>query len=650
MSRYPPIADYALIGDCHTAALIGRDGGVDWLCPGRFDAPAVFCRLLDWDKGGTFRISPTNHFECARRYRKHTNILETTFTTEHGVVRLVDFMPIRERETHHEGQDVETSRELVRLVEGISGEVELEVEFKPTFDYALKDATFTVGEHGVVASSDTDQIALAGDVRLDPHQGGGIRGTFRIKSGERQWLTLGHAPTEADVGRILAAGRREQQLRETADYWERWVQRCSYARDGRNRERVLRSALALKLLIYEPSGGMVAAPTTSLPEEIGGVRNWDYRYTWLRDSALMLYALLTAGFDEEADDFLRWLGMATGTDPTARPQIMYGLRGERELPEIELRHLEGYRGSHPVRIGNAAAQQVQLDIYGEVLNAAYLHFRHRRGDPRGARKVAGPTWALLRELVDQAAEHWNEPDNGIWEVRAGQQHFLYSKLMCWSALDRGIRLAEEDALDAPFDRWRKVRGEIRHAILTQGYSERRGAFTQAFGSEALDATALAIPRIGFLPATDPRVLSTIETLQAHLSSNGLVYRYISADGLPGGEGTFLLCTFWMVDALALAGRVQQARDLYQQVCAYANDVGLMSEEVDVEANELLGNFPQGFTHLAVMGAAVNLANAEQHGAEHEARTEGERASHARRAASSAEHVTMNGVTTHDSGQ
>jgi GH15 family glucan-1,4-alpha-glucosidase len=376
---------------------------------------------------------------------------------------------------------------------------------------------------------------------------------------------------------------------------------------------------------------VVAAPTTSLPEEIGGVRNWDYRFAWLRDSALILYAMLTLGYEEEADDFFQWLGSVCGSDPSVSPQIMYRIDGGRDLPEVELTHLAGYRGSRPVRVGNAAATQRQLDIYGEVLSAAYLHLRHGRHQ----HEVAAASWPLLSSLVEQAAEHWREPDNGIWEIRGGPRDFLYSKLMCWVALDRGIRIAREDGLDAPLDRWRDARREIREAILSRGYNERVGAFTQAFDSDDLDATALVIPRIGFLPATDPRFLSTLDRIQQGLvGKDGFVHRYCTADGLPGGEGSFTLCSLWLVDALALAGRVDQARALFERILGRANDLGLFSEEFASSTGELLGNYPQGFTHLGLIGAAVNLAKAGQHGAEHEAHTEGERAGTARRAAAS----------------
>jgi GH15 family glucan-1,4-alpha-glucosidase len=620
--KYSPIGDYAIIGDCHTAALVGRDGSIDWYCPGRFDAPAALCRLLDCERGGVFRIGPPRGARATttRGYRRATNILETTFQVDGASARLTDFMPVHTRAHHRRGYDVGTSQSVVRLVEGLGGEVELEVRFFPTFDFARAETTLeVVPRRGVVARSGTVSVALTcPDVELVAAEDGGVRGTLRLAAGEKRWLCLGPS---------LELGEYQKDLDGTARYWERWVAACTY--QGEYRQEIVRSALTLKLLIYEPTGGVVAAPTTSLPEQIGGVRNWDYRYAWLRDSAMILYALLTLGYDEEADDFFSWLGGVCGSDPAVPPQIMFCIDGGRELPEVEMRHLMGYRDSRPVRVGNAAAKQQQLDIYGEVLSAAYLHLRHGHHQHAEAER----NWSLLRALVGQAAQLWRQPDYGIWEVRGGPRHFLHSKLMCWVALDRGIRLAREDGLPAPLDRWRQVRSEIREAILTQGYNARLGAFTQAFGSDALDATALAIPRLGFLPATDPRVLSTLERVRQQLvGPEGFVHRYCTPDGLPGGEGTFTLCSLWLVDALALAGQVDEARALFERVLGCANDVGLFSEELESATGLLLGNFPQGFTHLGLVGAAVNLAKAGRDGPEHEPETEGERAGRARRAA------------------
>ena len=450
-------------------------------------------------------------------------------------------------------------------------------------------------------------------------------------------LSSARDAAQAETG--LAPTGYEQQLHETLDYWREWADDCTYR--GPYREQVVRSALVLKLLTYEPSGALVAAPTTSLPEQVGGQRNWDYRYTWLRDSSLTLYALLTIGYVDEAADFRRWLEDTVGFDSTAAPQIMYGIDGRRELPEQTLSHLEGYRGSRPVRIGNGAADQRQLDIYGVILRSAALHYQHgsdppREGEPpTDSERRASPTprdWQVLRSLVDKAAEHWGEPDRGIWEVRGGPQPFVYSKLMCWSALDVGIRLAQQHGLDAPVQSWRQSRAQIRAAILDQGFNRQLGAFVQALGSSTLDASALMIPRVGFLPATDPRVRSTVARIQRDLTRDGLVFRYRAPDGLPGDEGTFTLCSFWLANALALAGQLDEAQALFEHVLGQANDLGLLAEEIDPMTGEQLGNFPQAFSHMALIGTAVDLASAAEHGAERTAQTEAERARRASRSA------------------
>jgi GH15 family glucan-1,4-alpha-glucosidase len=472
-------------------------------------------------------------------------------------------------------------------------------------------------------------------VELEPGSAGELRGRLRLSTGQRQWLVLTCAPDAAQAEQALAPTAYEQLLAETLDYWRCWAEECTYR--GPYRAQVVRSALVLKLLTYEPTGAVVAAPTTSLPEHLGGERNWDYRYTWLRDSSLILYALMTLGYVGEGADFRHWLEDTVGSDLTASPQIMYGIDGRRELPEQLLDHLGGYRGSRPVRIGNAAAGQRQLDIYGAVLRSAALHYQLSGGEPSGgSERRASPSpgdWQVLRALVEQVTEHWVEPDRGIWEVRGGSQHFLYSKLMCWSALDVGIRLAEEHGLVAPLRRWRRSRAQIRSAILDQGYDRGLGAFVQAFGSSTLDASALMIPRVGFLAPIDPRLRSTVARIQQELTRDGLVYRYRAPDGLPGDEGTFTLCSFWLAEALALAGQVDQANALFEQVLVRANDLGLLAEEIDPATGEQLGNFPQGFSHLALIGAAVDLAAATEHGAERRALTEAERASRASRSAS-----------------
>jgi GH15 family glucan-1,4-alpha-glucosidase len=638
---YSPIADYAIIGDCHTAALVSKSGSIDWYCPGRFDAPAVFCRLLDADKGGFLSVTPLGRHEARRRYVEHTNVLETVFTCDQGaVVRLTDFMAIHRRASHRIGHDVGTSRQILRLVEGTESACGVQVRFKPTFDFARGETELRVAhDKGAVARQGAQWLALYCPKLEDVSVSNGIfGGRLELRPGERSWIVLSLASSEQAVHEALDPGVSIRDLERTIEYWHSWTRCCDYK--GHYRDAVERSALTLKLLTYEPTGAVVAAPTTSLPELIGGLRNWDYRYTWLRDASLMLYALSTLGYHEEATDFIGWLAQTINADPHTTPQIMYTLDGGRELPEMELGHLSGYRNSGPVRIGNAASDQHQLDIYGDVLSAAY-HFRHSIEDddtvtpvPPALERMSRRNWQLLAGLVEEAADSWQQPDSGIWEVRGGARHYVYSKLMCWTALDRGIRLSQEQRLPAPIDRWTGVRDEIRKAILERGYNHEIGAFTQALDGYELDASVLAIPRVGFLPATDVRVQSTINRILEGLMRDGMIERYHADDGLPGSEGTFALCSFWMVDALAMGGRLDEARELFERLLSYTNDVGLLSEEIEASGpDRLLGNFPQGFSHMALIGSAVNLAQAAEFGAERQAKTEPERALRSRQVTS-----------------
>ena len=635
---YPPISDYAIIGDCHTAALVSKAGSIDWYCPERFDAPAVFCRLLDKDRGGFLSVAPVEPFTSSRRYRPGTNVLETTFRVGSGTVRLTDFMAIHRRSGSRLGADVGTSRQILRLVEAASEPCAGEVRFKPTFDFARADTPLSIVSGKGAVGRAAQQALVLYSAKVDDLSAdcGEARGTLHLRPGEHAWLVLSLASNERGIEDALDVNVSVRDLERTAEYWLDWSATSQYG--GRYGDAVLRSALVLKLLTYEPTGAVVAAPTTSLPEQLGGVRNWDYRFTWLRDASLMLYALSTLGYHEEATDFISFLARNACVNSMEAPQIMYRIDGSRDLPERTLDHLGGYKGSRPVRTGNEASNQHQLDIFGDVLSASY-HFRHAIEDhpstptPLPHERLAHRNWGLLTALVEQAAASWQKPDSGIWEVRGGPRHFVYSKLMCWTALDRGIRLAQEERLPAPLERWHTIREEIRATILRRGYNAKLGAFTQALDGDELDASVLAIPRFGFLPATDPRVQSTVERIGEHLTRHGLVERYHAEDGLPGSEATFALCSFWMVDALALGGRQDEARELFERLLSYTNDVGLLSEEIEPESptDKLLGNFPQGFSHMALIGSAVNLAKANLQGAEQYPRTEPERAAEVRQA-------------------
>jgi alpha,alpha-trehalase len=618
---YRPIGDYALIGDAHTAALVSRDGSIDWCCWPRFDSPAVFCRLLDARRGGWFRVGPIGRHSASRAYVDSTNVLTTTFETDSGRFRLTDFMPVERLTEGHRGEDIAAGCRVLRLVEGLAGEPEVEVAFRPTFDFALAETTVAPHEHGALAHAGKEALALCCPAELKPDDAGALRGTLRVRPGERVWLSLVYTDAGPEALKV-APVNYDDELKRTLGYWREWGDACRY--EGPYAELVRRSALTLKMLTYEPTGALVAAPTTSLPERVGGVRNWDYRYTWLRDSSLILYALQLLGYEEEATDFFGWLDRLCVTC-RGKLQIMYTIDGKSEVTERTLDHLEGYRGSRPVRVGNAAFEQKQLDIYGEVIDAVYLY--HERTN----RPVRREWWDEVKFMADQTIEGWREPDYGIWEVRGGPRQFLYSKLMCWVALDRAVRLAEQAGMGGDARRWKKAREEVRRAILAEGYDERLGAFTQSLGEPHLDASALVIPLTGFLPARDPRVRSTVERVRERLTADGLVYRYLNEDGLPGDEATFALCSFWLVDNLSMQGRGDEARELFERIVGYANDLGLLAEEIDPATGELLGNYPQGFSHLALIRSALNISKCEAEGSEERPKSSAERADDTERA-------------------
>jgi GH15 family glucan-1,4-alpha-glucosidase len=607
-ARYQPIEDYGIIGDMRTSALVGRDGSIDWFCYPHFDSPSVFGALLDAERGGRFRIAPESNDVTRRQfYWPDTNVLVTRFLSEEGVGQITDYMPVHEGEERHS--------EIVRHLHVVRGRMHFDVECRPGFDYARADHETVITPRGAVFHGPDVSLGLATDVSLEARAGGaGAR--LVLEEGESAIFVLrGIECRQGDCGPCLGVEGAEALFRATVDYWRRWVSGCDYT--GRWREHVRRSALVLKLLTFEPTGAIVAAPTTSLPEAIGGVRNWDYRYTWVRDAAFTLYGLLRVGFTREAARFMAWIeARCHELDPADGESlgIMYSLDGRRDLPEKTLDHLEGYRGSRPVRIGNGAHHQLQLDIYGALLDAVYLYNKY--GTP-----ISYDLWSELRRLVDWVCENWQQADEGIWEVRGGRQQFVYSKLMCWVAVDRALRLADKRSFPADRPRWQRVRDEIYEWVMREGWSPERGAFVQAQGSEALDAANLIMPLVFFAAPTDPRMLSTLDVLgrsprEGGLVEDGLVYRYdqrFTDDGLPGLEGSFNMCSFWLVEAQARAGsldpaRLDSARLLFEQMLGYANHLGLYAEQTGPRG-EALGNFPQAFTHLALISAAYNLDRA-----------------------------------------
>jgi GH15 family glucan-1,4-alpha-glucosidase len=583
----PALEDYALLGDRRTAALVSRSGSVDWWCVPRFDAPACFAAILGTPEHGRFSIAPKESVvNSTRRYRPGTMVLETEHETASGRVRVIDFLALgRERPL------------LVRVVEGLDGQVNMAVELIVRFDYGsiIPWAQRVEGRWRAVAGP--DGLELFTPVRVQG-RGPTSAAEFTVAAGERVPFVLGWFPSHAprpvpDDANAL--------LDDTTDHWERWSARCSYS--GEWREPVLRSLLTLEALTFEPTGGIVAAPTTSLPEAIGGTRNWDYRYCWVRDATLTLEALLIGGFQHEALRWREWLLRAAAGDPLSL-QTMYGVGGERRLTELELEWLPGYEGSHPVRTGNGAHSQLQLDVYGELVDVLWQ--AARAGTPPSA-----DSWSLVLLLLDSLEDRWREPDDGIWEVRGGRRHFTHSKVLCWVAFDRAISMVEHAGYEGPVDRWRTIRAEIHAEVCAQGYDQQKGAFTQSFGSSELDASVLMIPLVGFLPGDDPRVCSTIDAIRRELTDDDLVLRYNptnrEVDGIGEPEGVFLPCSFWMVEALALAGERNEAHVRFERLLGLANDVGLFSEEYDPTAQRFLGNFPQAFTHLALVAAAHTLA-------------------------------------------
>ncbi|GCD38638.1 glucoamylase [Streptomyces chrestomyceticus JCM 4735] len=586
---HAPIEDYALIGDLQTAALVGRNGSVDWLCLPHFDSAACFAALLGDQENGHWLLAPADpDARPERSYRGDSLVLDTVWHTPTGSVRVTDFMPQRDR-----------APDVVRIVEGLEGDVPMEGVLRLRFDYGLVVPWVRHVGRCRVAVAGPDSAWLRTEPEVKTYgQGLSTRSDFTVAAGERVAFILtwhpSHEPRPAEIDPYEA-------LEHTLEDWRAWAAHCRY--DGPYRAEVLRSLITLKALTFAPTGGIVAAPTTSLPEELGGVRNWDYRFCWLRDATLTLNSLVTAGYTEEASAWRDWLLRAVAGNP-ADLQIMYGLGGERRLPEAELPWLGGYAGSTPVRIGNAAVEQRQLDVYGGVLDSFHIA------------RVAGLSskphaWNIQRSLLDFLECHWREPDEGLWEVRGPRRHFVHSKIMAWVAADRAVRAVESrPELEGDVARWRAMRDEVHREVCEKGYDAERNTFTQSYGSDLLDAATLLIPRLGFLPADDPRVVGTVDAVRAELAHGGLIRRYstdaTTVDGLPGDEGTFLVCSFWLAEALHLTGREEEARELFDRLLRLPNDVGLLAEEYDPVAGRQLGNFPQAFSHIGLISTAFTM--------------------------------------------
>jgi GH15 family glucan-1,4-alpha-glucosidase len=602
MKEYPLIADHGLIGDLQTAALVDTDGTLDWFCSPRFDSPSIFAALLDRSRGGHFSTRPLDQaFATKQLYLPETAILVTRFLTEGGVGELIDFMPTT-------GESASEQHRLVRMLRCVRGHISFNVEVAPRFDYGRRPHRLSLSGDGAIFDSGEIRLALSlireeGDDRPGRYEatvGGDLHVSLSLEQGQMRGVVLETGPEV--VPRVMRPPEVQQLVDDTAHFWHDWISQSTYA--GRWREELQRSAITLKLLTYAPTGALVAAPTAGLPEQVGGERNWDYRYTWIRDASFSVHTLIRMGFADEAAAFSRWLReriieqLESDTGPL---NIMYRVDGNPELHEEVLSGWEGYRGSHPVRIGNGAAGQLQLDIYGEALDAVYS--LDRIGDGIGQ-----PGWLAVCELLEWLADNWDQPEEGIWETRGGRKDFTYGRLMCWVAFDRAIRLASAHGRPAPLARWIAERDAIYNQIMAKGWSAEREAFVQQYGDTVLDAALLKMPQVGFVAPSDPMWQSTLRAMDRELVSDSLVYRYdpsASPDGLRGSEGTFSLCTFLYVDALARAGRVDEARLTFEKMLTYANHLGLYSEEIAV-TGEQIGNFPQAFTHLALIDAAITL--------------------------------------------
>lgn len=600
---YPALSDYGYIADCHSSALVSKAASIDWCCMPRVDSRSCFGRLLGWQQGGYCQIAPVGQYQTSRRYLPDTLVLETTFQTQHGTARLLDCFTVCEGGQSHPHQ------QLLRIVEGINGKVEFHVDVVPRFDYgAIKPWIRRHRHHHqdyYIAIGGSDGLLISGDVALSVQHRHDLTGFYTVTAGQRVHLSCLYRRPEALDGKHLVCPdiqTLDQRLEETIAWWRAWASQGRM--EGHYAEQARRSAIVLKGLTNAPTGAIAAAPTTSLPEALGSSRNWDYRYTWIRDSVFTVRSLATLGYVKEADGFRRFIERSAAGSAD-EIQILFGVGGERRLYEYEIKELPGYRQTAPVRIGNAAERQLQLDVYGELLELAWTW--HQRGN-----SPDDDYWEFLVGLVNAAAECWHQPDRGIWEIRGDPRHFVQSKVMCWAALDRGIKLVEELGREAPVATWRQARAEIRRTVETHGYDTERGVFIQAFGYPEMDAALLLLPLVGFVAYDDDRMMRTTDAIRQSLQEEGLLRRYTpDNDGLSGREGVFLPCSFWLAECLARQGRLDEAHRVFRRVVATANDLSLFSEEYDTQAEEMLGNFPQGLTHLSLIAAVVALTEMER---------------------------------------
>ena len=592
---YPPIADYGFIADCHSAALVSKTGSIDWCCMPRLDSRSCFGRILDWNNGGYCQIEPTASYKTSRRYMDRTLILETTFQTESGQARLTDCFTMRRRGEH------DPHRQILRVIEGMRGNVEFRLDIVPRFDFgAIKPWIRCYRKHSHIAIGGCDGLLISSDVSIKMRHRHDLTVTFTVGAGERKRFSILHRPPEnldENLTETPDPAELDRRLQETIQWWQNWSDKGRYS--GPYAEQMQRSAMVLKGLSNAPTGAIVAAPTTSLPEAPGGSRNWDYRFSWVRDSSFTVRSLVELNYVKEADGFRRFIERSAAGSAD-QLQILYGIGGERRLHEYEIGDLAGYRGAKPVRIGNAAESQIQLDVYGELLDLAWhWHCRQRSPDD--------DYWEFLVELVNKVCDLWQKADCGIWEYRGSPRHFVHSKVMCWAALNYGIKLAGELRRKAPLEKWKKARGAVRRAVESQGYDAERGIFIQAFDHPVMDAALLLLPMVGFIPYHDQRMIRTTDAVREELGENGLLRRYSDGgDGLAGREGVFLACSFWLVECLARQNRLDDAHRTFQRAFSIGNDLGLFAEEYDPEADEMLGNFPQGLTHLSLISAAVAL--------------------------------------------